>query len=184
MIVEAFGRSAANFQAAGYDGIEISRRLTATSWRSFSRPRRIAAPMPTAATHSRGERVCFVEIVEEIRARCGPDYPLGVRLSADEHTPGGLTIDDTLEIVDALQESAPVDYISITTGHARRVRQGLDLRRGLYARHGRGREAGRRRAGDGRGPDPVPGSCGAGARLGAGRLRRRRPRGDRRRASG
>ena len=42
--------------------------------------------------------------------------PVGVRLSADEHASGGLTLDDTLEIVDALQEAAPADYISITTG--------------------------------------------------------------------
>jgi hypothetical protein len=64
-----------------------------------------------------GGRTRFLgEIVKEIRTRCGPDFVVGVRLSADEHTPGGLTLDDTLEIVDALQEAAPVDYLSITTG--------------------------------------------------------------------
>ena len=58
----------------------------------------------------------LVEVVEEIRTRCGDDFPLGVRLSADEQSPDGLTLDDTLEIVDALQEAAPVDYLSITAG--------------------------------------------------------------------
>ena len=58
----------------------------------------------------------LVEIVEKVRESCGVDYPVGVRLSADEHTRDGLTLDDTVEIIDALQEAAPVDYISITTG--------------------------------------------------------------------
>ena len=43
-------------------------------------------------------------------------YPLGVRFSAVEETPDGLTIDDTREIVQAIQESAPFDYVSLTAG--------------------------------------------------------------------
>src|SRR5439155_13379296 len=41
---------------------------------------------------------------------------LGVRFSGDEETPDGMTIDDTRELVKALQEAAPVDYLSITAG--------------------------------------------------------------------
>ena len=39
----------------------------------------------------------LVEVVEEVRTRCGASYPVGIRLSADEHTPGGMTLEDTLE---------------------------------------------------------------------------------------
>jgi 2,4-dienoyl-CoA reductase-like NADH-dependent reductase (Old Yellow Enzyme family) len=114
-IVESFGRSAANYAAAGIDGAEIHAAhgyLVAQFLSAESNHRLDVYRGDTPEGRTR----FLVEIVEEIRARCGPDYPLGVRLSADEHTPGGMMLDDTLEIVDALQESAPVDYLSITTG--------------------------------------------------------------------
>jgi 2,4-dienoyl-CoA reductase (NADPH2) len=114
-IVESFGRSAANNAAAGVDGVEISGGhgyLVAQFLSPASNRRRDAYHGDTAEG-----RVRFLaEIVEEIRSRCDPEFPVGVRLSADEHTPGGLTIEDTLEIVETLQAVAPVDYVSITTG--------------------------------------------------------------------
>lgn len=115
MIVEAFGASAENFKAAGYDGIEIqachgylaAQFLTRTSNRRTDRYRG-----DTLA----GRMRFLIEVIEEVRSRCGAGYPVGVRLNAEDLEPGGLTFDDTLEIVDALQESAPCDYLSITTG--------------------------------------------------------------------
>ena len=114
-IVEAFGRSAANYDAAGVDGAEVhaAHGYLVAQFLSPQSNRRLDA----YGGDTPGGRTRFlVEIVEEIRSRCADDFVVGVRLSADEHTPGGLTLDDTLEIVDALQESAPVDYLSITTG--------------------------------------------------------------------
>jgi 2,4-dienoyl-CoA reductase-like NADH-dependent reductase (Old Yellow Enzyme family) len=115
MIVDGFGRSAANFQAAGYDGVEIhaAHGYLVAQFLSPASNRRTDAYRGDSLE---GRLRLLVEIVEELRTRCGVGYPVGVRLSADEHAPGGLTLDDTLEIVDALQEAAPADYISITTG--------------------------------------------------------------------
>ena len=114
-IVEAFGRSAANYEAAGIDGAEVhaAHGYLVAQFLSPASNRRLDA---YRGDTPEGRTRFLVEIVEEIRSRCGPDFVVGVRLSADEHTPGGLTLDDTLEIVDALQEAAPVDYLSITTG--------------------------------------------------------------------
>jgi 2,4-dienoyl-CoA reductase-like NADH-dependent reductase (Old Yellow Enzyme family) len=115
MMVEAFGRSAANFQAAGYDGIEISAGhgyLVAQFLSAASNRRTDGYRGDTLEGRTRLLR----EIVEDIRLRCGAGYPVGIRLSAEEETPDGLTIDDTREIVLALQGSAPVDYISLTAG--------------------------------------------------------------------
>jgi 2,4-dienoyl-CoA reductase (NADPH2) len=114
-IVEAFGRSAVNYAAAGIDGAEVHAAhgyLIAQFLSPAANQRRDAYRGDTPEGRTR----FLVEIVAQVRARCGPDFVLGVRLSADEHTPGGLTLDDTLEIIDVLQESAPVDYLSITTG--------------------------------------------------------------------
>ena len=115
MIVDAFGTSATNFKTGGYDGVEIHAGhgyLAAQFLSRASNQRTDAYRGDTIEGRTRFLR----ELVEEIRERCGGDYPLGIRLSADEETPDGLTIDDTREIVGAIQAVAPVDYISITVG--------------------------------------------------------------------
>ncbi|HUJ91586.1 MAG TPA: FAD-dependent oxidoreductase [Gaiellaceae bacterium] len=115
MIVEAFARSAANFQAAGYDGVEISAGhgyLLAQFLSPASNRRKDAY----RGDKLEGRTRLLREIVEAMRNRCGDRYPLGIRLSAEEETPDGLTLDDTREIVYAIQDAAPVDYISLTAG--------------------------------------------------------------------
>jgi 2,4-dienoyl-CoA reductase (NADPH2) len=114
-IVQGFGRSAVNFQRSGYDGIEIhaAHGYLVAQFLSAASNRRLDAYRGDTLD---GRMRLLVEIVEEVRESCGVDYPVGVRLSADEHTRDGLTLDDTVEIIDALQEAAPVDYVSITTG--------------------------------------------------------------------
>jgi len=92
MIVEAFGVSAANFQAAGYDGVEISAGhgyLVAQFLSQVSNRRTDAYRGDTLEGRTR----LLCELVEEIRGRCGAGYPLGIRLSGDEETPDGLTVD-------------------------------------------------------------------------------------------
>ena len=114
-IVEAFGRSAANYEAAGIDGAEVhaAHGYLVAQFLSPQSNRRLDA---YRGDTPEGRTRFLVEIVEEIRSRCGSDFVVGVRLSADDHTPGGITLDDTLEIVGALQTAAPVDYLSLTTG--------------------------------------------------------------------
>lgn len=115
MIIDAFGSSAANFKAAGYDGIEIQAchgYLTA-QFLTPSANRRLDAYRGDTLE---GRMRFLIEVMEAVRSRCGADYPIGVRLNAEDLEPGGLTLDDALEIVDALQSSAPADYLSITTG--------------------------------------------------------------------
>ncbi|MGA7836245.1 MAG: FAD-dependent oxidoreductase, partial [Acidimicrobiales bacterium] len=115
MIVNAFARSAVNCKDAGYDGIEISggHGYLVAQFLSTASNRRLDA---YRGDTTEGRIRFLVDIVDAIRTRCGEDYPLGVRLSADEQTPDGLTLEDTLEIVDGLQRTAPLDYFSITTG--------------------------------------------------------------------
>ena len=115
MIVDAFATSAVNFQAAGYDGVEISAGhgyLIAQFLSPASNRRTDAYRGDTLEGRTRLLR----EIVEAMRDRCGAGYPIGIRLSAEEETLDGLTIDDTREIVYAIQDAAPVDYISLTAG--------------------------------------------------------------------
>ena len=115
MVIEAFGRSAANYQAAGYDGVEIHAAHGYLIAQFLSRASNLRTDAYRGDTLE-GRTRLLREVVEEIRARCGLVYPVGMRVSADEETPGGLTLDDTRELVQAIQEHAPVDYVSVTVG--------------------------------------------------------------------
>ena len=94
-----------------------------------TRPRRARLPaqrVPFAAHQSPCGRVrrqafdnrmrLLREVLASIRAAVGRDYPVGVRLSVDELVPGGLTLDESLEIVRWLDRNAAVDYIDVSCG--------------------------------------------------------------------
>lgn len=55
------------------------------------------------------------EIIQKVRAAVGEDYPILIRLGADELVEGGLNIEDT-KIIGKMAENAGVDCIDITVG--------------------------------------------------------------------
>ena len=56
------------------------------------------------------------EIVDGVRKEVGADFVVGIRISADELVPGGLTIDDMKEVCQRLDVSGKLDYISVSVG--------------------------------------------------------------------
>lgn len=56
-----------------------------------------------------------LEVLAEVRDRVGPTFPIGVKLNATDQLEGGLTEDDALEVVRALDETS-VDLIDISGG--------------------------------------------------------------------
>ncbi len=57
----------------------------------------------------------LLEVVKNMRKKTGDDFPIGVRLSATEHIDGGITMEETLEVVKAL-DKVGVDVINISSG--------------------------------------------------------------------
>lgn len=113
-LIGGFARASRNLQAAGYNGIELH---AAHGY--------LLAQFLSPATNDRSDRwggsaekrVRFVrEIVQAVRERCGASFLIGMRLSADEETTGGLGIRDTVGIGQQLAASGDVDYLSITIG--------------------------------------------------------------------
>ncbi|MDE3116593.1 MAG: NADH:flavin oxidoreductase, partial [Pseudomonadota bacterium] len=109
-IVAGFGQSARNLQRSGHDGVEIH---AAHGY--------LVAQFLSPATNLRMDdyggdatrRMRFLqEVILAIRAQCGDDVLLGVRLSADEETGEGLGIADTARIAEALARAGGVDYLS------------------------------------------------------------------------
>jgi 2,4-dienoyl-CoA reductase (NADPH2) len=113
-IVAGFARTAANLQRAGYDGVEI-----------HGAHGYLVAQFLSPATNRRSDeyggdpdrRLRFLrEIVEAIRARCGRDYLLSLRLSAEEETADGLALQDTVGIAKVIARDGAVDLLNVTLG--------------------------------------------------------------------
>jgi len=61
----------------------------------------------------------LVEIVRATKEKVGPDFPLDVRLSGTEYEPGGIMIEDTLELAKAL-EKLGIDVLHLSGGNQHR----------------------------------------------------------------
>ena len=57
-----------------------------------------------------------VEVLEAIRAAVGDDYPVGMRISADEFVYGGYILDDMLIMAPMLVKAGKLDWMNVSTG--------------------------------------------------------------------
>ena len=57
------------------------------------------------------------EILSQIRDKVGPDFIVGYRLGYEEFTPGGISVENSKQIVAHLIELGVLDYLSLTQGN-------------------------------------------------------------------
>ena len=57
-----------------------------------------------------------IDIITEIRRRLGPQYPLSFKISAQEFVPGGLTVNESIEILQLLID-AGIDTVQVSAGN-------------------------------------------------------------------
>jgi 2,4-dienoyl-CoA reductase (NADPH2) len=113
-LIESFVQSSVNLRDLGYDGVELH----------AAHGYLIAQFLASEANRREDEyggdlqgRMRFLEqVIAGVRERCGRDFVLGVRLSAEEEYPAGMHLADTLGVVRRLAEVSPPDYLSITHG--------------------------------------------------------------------
>ncbi len=112
-IVEQFGDAALRAKKAGFDGVEIHGGhgyLVSEFMSSYSNKRF------DKYGGSLWNRARFpLEIVHNVREKCGDDFVIQFRISGDELVTGGRTIEDTKAIV-RLLEQAGVDSFDLTVG--------------------------------------------------------------------
>lgn len=113
-IIEAYGDGAKRAQMAGFDCVEVHGGHGYMVWAFLS-------PLSNQRTDEYGgnfdNRMRFLEeIIQNIKRKCGQDYPVIVRLSVSEDLPGGLEIKDTLEIAKRM-EKAGGDALHMTSGN-------------------------------------------------------------------
>lgn len=113
-LTRQFGDTAVRMQKAGVDGVEVHAAHAHGMLGGF------LSPQYNKRTDEYGgsldARMRFLlEVIAEIRERCGKDFIIDVRISGDEYTDGGLTLNDMIYVSRRL-EKAGVDMIHVSGG--------------------------------------------------------------------
>lgn len=112
-IVKEFGDTAVNVKKAGFDGIEIhaGNGYLIAGFMSFHSNKR--TDQYGGCFHNRMR--FLTEVYQAVRTAVGPDFPIMVRFSADEHTLSGRGLEES-KMVARLLEELGVDAINCSNG--------------------------------------------------------------------
>ena len=112
-LVEAFSESALRAKKCGYDGVEVHGAhgyLIAQFMSPYSNKR-----TDRYGGNLMGRLRFPIEIIKSIRSKCGDDFIIGFRISSDEFTEGGISLEDAKAAAIAL-EGAGTDMIHVSAG--------------------------------------------------------------------
>lgn len=115
VIIQQFGEAALRFKKAGGDGVEIQCAHAHGLLGGF------LTPLYNKRTDEYGGDIngrlrLTLEVIGKIRELCGEDFIIDVRISGDEYSEGGLTLNDMIYVSKQL-EKAGVDFIHVSGGN-------------------------------------------------------------------
>jgi len=113
MLEDDMARGAMLSKICGLDGVEMHFPHGYGGY-SFLSPRTNFRNDLYGGSFSNRTRV-LRNCLKKIRALVGPDFPVAFRISAAEHMPGGLTVEDTAEICKSAEEWG-ADFIHLSDG--------------------------------------------------------------------
>jgi 2,4-dienoyl-CoA reductase-like NADH-dependent reductase (Old Yellow Enzyme family)/thioredoxin reductase len=118
-IIEATGDAARLAQTAGFDMIEIHGAHGSLPHQFLSPRRNVRNDLYGGSLHNRMR--FLIELVRNVKRKTGVDFPLSVRLSMIDYEPGGLVLEQTLEVARVL-EQVGVDVLHVSGGsHSRLI---------------------------------------------------------------
>jgi 2,4-dienoyl-CoA reductase-like NADH-dependent reductase (Old Yellow Enzyme family)/thioredoxin reductase len=114
-LVKKFGEAAYRFKTTGGDGVEIQAAHAHGLLGGF------LTPLYNKRTDEYGGDIngrlrLTLEVIAEVRKMCGDDFIVDVRISGDEYSEGGLTLNDMIYVSKQL-EKAGVDFIHVSGGN-------------------------------------------------------------------
>jgi len=123
-VVHSFANAAMIVREAGWDGVE----LHATHGYLIQQ---FISPFFNQRTDEYGgnldNRMRFpLEILSAVRQAVGSDFTIGMRISGDEFTDGGYTLDDMLIMAPVFAQPGRADYLSVSAGTYRSPALALD----------------------------------------------------------
>jgi len=131
-MVGKFGDAAYRAKLAGYDGVEIhgGHGYLVNEFFSHYSNKRVDQYGGNILNRCRFAQ----EIIRDIKGKCGEEFVVGIRISADEFVPGGLTIEDSKVIARLLEENR-LDVINVSVavnGSVQNVAAPAAVRHGVY----------------------------------------------------
>ncbi len=109
MVVE-FGESAVILQHAGFAGVEISAGHGHLFHQFLSR--RSNRRSDRYGGELEGRVRLLTELLLELRARCGPEFLIGVKLPGEDGQPGGIDLEESAAITRLLHATGTPDYLT------------------------------------------------------------------------
>ncbi|MBQ7891710.1 MAG: FAD-dependent oxidoreductase [Erysipelotrichaceae bacterium] len=115
VIIKQFGDAAYRMQQVGGDGVEIHCAHAHGLLGGF------LSPLYNKRTDEYGGDIhgrlrLTLEVIAEVRKRCGDDFIIDVRISGDEYSDGGLNLTDMTYVCKQL-EKVGVDFIHVSGGN-------------------------------------------------------------------
>ena len=112
-LVVAFGDAARRCREAGFDFIEIHAAHGYLINQFMARNSNKREDRYGGSFHN---RIRFLmELLADIKAKAGRDYPVGIRINGNDFIKEGWTLDDTLRLAPLL-EAAGADYLHVSAG--------------------------------------------------------------------
>jgi 2,4-dienoyl-CoA reductase-like NADH-dependent reductase (Old Yellow Enzyme family)/thioredoxin reductase len=123
VIIKQFGEAALRVKAAGGDGVEVHAAHAHGLLGGF------LSPLYNKRCDEYGGDIdgrlkLTLEVIEEVRRVCGPDFIIDVRISGDEYSDGGLNVNDMTYVAKEL-ERVGVDMLHVSGGNT--VKKGSSM---------------------------------------------------------
>ncbi|MCH8109421.1 MAG: NADH:flavin oxidoreductase, partial [Chloroflexi bacterium] len=113
-VIEAFRQAAVRAREAGFDGVEVQGEVSFMVAQFMSPAKNLRQDEYGGSLDN---RLRFArEVIAAVRDGIGSDRVVGIRLSGDEISEGGLTLDDMLEITPLLEATGNLDFIHVGAG--------------------------------------------------------------------
>lgn len=113
-IITDYADAAERMQAAGLDGIEL--QAYGHLLDQFWSPQTNTLDGPYGGSLDNRLRFTF-DVLQAIRERVGDAFIVGIRYTADEVAPGGISVSEGLEISRRLAACGQVDFLNVIRGH-------------------------------------------------------------------
>lgn len=129
-MVGKYGDTALRAKKCGFDGVEIhgAHGYLITQFLSPYSNKRVDEYGGSFFNRAR----FAIEIIHDVRAKCGDDFIIDMRISADELVEGGITLEDSKALVPYLEE-AGLDMIHVSIGNYLSVDMNVA---GCHVKHG------------------------------------------------
>ncbi|MFW2544279.1 FAD-dependent oxidoreductase [Primorskyibacter sp. 2E107] len=113
-IITDYADAAERMQQAGLDGIELEAygHLMDAFWSGYLN----GQDGPYGSQSFDSKMKFSLDVLQAIRARVGPEFIVGVRYTADDGQPGGISAADGIAIGHALKDSGMVDFLNVIRG--------------------------------------------------------------------